>query len=1308
MRTSIRNDLCQSIRRSTLLAATFALCLARGWAQPSGSLVYTSDRLGLPVTIESVLASCRLYALPGSTIVDERSFGTVTTLDVSEDGARVLFSAVPAGSPNANDIWAVDHDGRHLFNVTNNGMGAGHPDLSPDGTTIVFCTNWYDLYTVNVDGTNLTHIGRGVTPKWSPDGTKIVYSNWGLTYDSDLFVMDMATRNVVQITQTPGIAEINGQWSPDGSRIACQGLSGGTSAPPDIWVMNADGTDRTNLCATWGASSSESFYSWSPDGSRIGFVSDVAASNDIWVMNADDGGDRVNLTGLGGGFGANESLFAWSPTGDSIAFTSDVSGNNDIWVVKADEPPSLENFAAVTNTSWNESIVAWSPHVAIPNPTGSLIYATTRLSGARSIEVMPAGGGQPRTIVSGGFDTLCGGPPRVSADGSTIVFDGGRVHGNDIWIANSDGTNVRNVTNNGMGAVWPDISPDGTTIVFCTVWYNLYTIKTDGTELTSIGRGVHPRWSRDGTEVIYSNWGITYDSDLFVMDIATGQSRQITDTPGKAEIVGEWSPDGRRILFLAVVNHNQPDENEDIWVMDEDGSNLTNLIGLWGGTSGFPVWSPDGNYIAFMSNASGNADIWIMRSDGTNKQNVTNTDWSEISVAWGPVIASGPRIVSVNPSSGSAGETLDVDVVGANTHFGPLSQVDFGAGTVVNQVTVYNTMELTATLSIAPGASPGSRDVTVTTGSEVAVGEHLFTILGGEPTVPPPAGVTVTAGASSTFLRWNPSPSPRVVGYNVYRDTAQDGTYATKLNDTPITGASFEDSTAIAGVTYYYKVTAVADDGSESAMSEFTFTVAGLIVISMPDIRGNAGESVRLPISLDCAWGVNGSGLEMHIAYDPTLLTPTAVEKTVLTQEFTFVDNVGAADGQIDIAGIGEGTLAGEGHILDIIFDVNPTAALDDAGTFVFVNVVMYDWDLRRLTVDYSDTATFIVSPYFTFGDVSGDGIADVADAILAQRIADGEIQPTPWQLSAGDINGDGVIDCADVTLILRTILGLPINPGELVRSVAQVQTVWLAQTAPRIVSVANASGKPGDTVPVTVGLGDASGLAGCDLTIVFDSTAFEVTNVSASALTNGFALEWYESGGVLNISLAASTALTSGSGNLCEIEFHIRPTATPGDRTLNLAWVKLSGQHGEDISWKSPVTKSSGTFTIEASGAGDGDGGGGACFIATAAYGTPYASQIEPLRTFRDRYLLTNAIGTAIVKAYYGYSPALANAIARNAASRSIVRLLLAPAVAIARVALAAPTAITAAITIIVVVGSFVLIRAGRSGLNRGLVRQE
>jgi hypothetical protein len=97
-------------------------------------------------------------------------------------------------------------------------------------------------------------------------------------------------------------------------------------------------------------------------------------------------------------------------------------------------------------------------------------------------------------------------------------------------------------------------------------------------------------------------------------------------------------------------------------------------------------------------------------------------------------------------------------------------------------------------------------------------------------------------------------------------------------------------------------------------------------------------------------------------------------------------------------------------------------------------------------------------------------------------------------------------------------------------------------------------------------------------------------------------------------------------------------------------------GSPADDYTW---------SFTTKAAVAG------GGCFIATAAYGTPMAEEIQILREFRDKYLLTNPVGQTLVDLYYRVSPPIAEFITEHPSLKPIVRAGLLPAVAMSTIAI-------------------------------------
>ena len=108
-------------------------------------------------------------------------------------------------------------------------------------------------------------------------------------------------------------------------------------------------------------------------------------------------------------------------------------------------------------------------------------------------------------------------------------------------------------------------------------------------------------------------------------------------------------------------------------------------------------------------------------------------------------------------------------------------------------------------------------------------------------------------------------------------------------------------------------------------------------------------------------------------------------------------------------------------------------------------------------------------------------------------------------------------------------------------------------------------------------------------------------------------------------------------------------------------------------------------------------------CFIATAAYGTPLAQEIQILREFRDEYLLTNPLGQVLVDLYYRVSPPIAEFITEHPSLKPIVRVGLVPAVAMSAVAVNTTPAEKTAILGLLVLASVALAVWAKRRRGRG-----
>ncbi len=251
-----------------------------------------------------------------------RPEGTVTP-DVSPDGKRVAFAVVKG---TVSQIGTMRLDGTGLRIITDDSVSAIRPRWSPDGTQLLFFREGRDailrLMVMNADGTDVrqirgTHTPGVSPPDWSPDGSLILYT-------STASGVDIATVPVTggrSRELTSDIAyEASATWSPDGRSIAYKRMNG---LYWEIWVMNADGSGQHRLVALPNANAEAP--EWSPDGRKIAFIGSVGGilgdgtgpPGSVYVVDVATGDVTKVIRNISVGVGF-EGRASWMPGGDAL------------------------------------------------------------------------------------------------------------------------------------------------------------------------------------------------------------------------------------------------------------------------------------------------------------------------------------------------------------------------------------------------------------------------------------------------------------------------------------------------------------------------------------------------------------------------------------------------------------------------------------------------------------------------------------------------------------------------------------------------------------------------------------------------------------------------------------------------------------------------------------------------------------------------------------------------------------------------------------------------------------------------------
>lgn len=296
--------------------------------------------------------------------------------------------------------------------------------------------------------------------------------------------------------------------------------------------------------------------------------------------------------------------------------------------------------------------VAASPAIAtFPGGNGDIAYLKIGGSSLAMRAIAPDGTGDHQLSV-GASDAV---DAEYTPDGtSAVIAESGHRRGRIVLLdlATSDRTVILGRRDAPGQPFSLGVSPDGGSVAFCVFarrGYRLYTVDVDGSNLTRISFGTddcHADWGSNNR--IVASEEIQSGAQQVVTMAPDGSDREVVETmpPPEARwnviwfVVPNWAPDASRIVFGAQRNRVY----SDIFAIDPDGANLSNLTGTRRRSEYGPLFSPDGALVAFtreqpMRRGPDAGDLWLMDADGANVTRITDTERrDEYSRSWQAIV----------------------------------------------------------------------------------------------------------------------------------------------------------------------------------------------------------------------------------------------------------------------------------------------------------------------------------------------------------------------------------------------------------------------------------------------------------------------------------------------------------------------------------------------------------------------------------------------------------------------------------------------------------------------------------------------
>ena len=233
---------------------------------------------------------------------------------------------------NRNGLWRIAPDGSGATQISQE--LAEHPQWSPDGSLVVFdADTGNNIKLISAEGgpsrtflPDSITIKNGGLPCWSPDGSKIAFLEAGSV---SLCMYHMQGGHVQRIFREEGMLPMPGAWMPDGKSVLIALMDRNTRRST-LWKISADGNEKQQI-----KGHHENLYRYavpSPDGKWLGYGVYINGSSGLYIMPA-RGGMSLPLIVTDNAHNGGPS---WSPDGTKLAFISTRSEGFNIWIMDLD------------------------------------------------------------------------------------------------------------------------------------------------------------------------------------------------------------------------------------------------------------------------------------------------------------------------------------------------------------------------------------------------------------------------------------------------------------------------------------------------------------------------------------------------------------------------------------------------------------------------------------------------------------------------------------------------------------------------------------------------------------------------------------------------------------------------------------------------------------------------------------------------------------------------------------------------------------------------------------------------------------